>query len=86
MFAAGVGYSPNEFQSDRGRFANLLSLKQSTIVHVANNPLKDSCRRFGSAYEGRELTQSDFRAASRGFWALAATTISISTTDNSPKV
>ena len=41
MFAAGVGCSPNEFQSDRGRFANLLSLKPLTIVHVADNPLKD---------------------------------------------
>ena len=40
MFAAGVGCSPNEFQSDWGRFANLLSLKPSTIVHVADNPLK----------------------------------------------
>jgi hypothetical protein len=42
MFAAGVGCSPNEFQTDRGRFANLLSLKPSTIVHVADNSLKDS--------------------------------------------
>jgi len=41
MFAAGVGCSPNEFQTDRGRFANLLSLQPSTIVHVADNPLKD---------------------------------------------
>lgn len=41
IFAAGVGRSLNEFQSDRGRFANLLSLKPSTIVHVAYNPLKD---------------------------------------------
>jgi FMN phosphatase YigB (HAD superfamily) len=40
MFAAGVGYSPNEFQSDRDRFANLLSLKPSTTVHVDDNPLK----------------------------------------------
>ena len=40
-FVAGVRCSPREFQSERGRFANLLSLKPSTIVHVADNPLKD---------------------------------------------
>ena len=44
MFAAGVGCSPDEFQSDRGRFANLLSLKPSTIVHVA-----ESSKRFIAA-------------------------------------
>jgi hypothetical protein len=41
MFAAGVGCSPNKFQSDRGRFANLLSQKPPTIVHVTDNPLTD---------------------------------------------